>query len=82
MEEKKDYRAELFYEPKNGYDGLAGNAAKLMGGETTLPPDAASPDTSSKVMVCHRRLLRGLQALPRHFAHGARVRAQRRLAGA
>ncbi len=41
MEEKKDYRAELFYEPKNGYDGLAGNAAKLMGGETTLPPDAA-----------------------------------------
>ena len=23
MEEKKDYRAELFYEPRNGYDGLS-----------------------------------------------------------
>ena len=23
MEEKKDYRAELFYEPKNGYDTLS-----------------------------------------------------------
>ena len=41
MEEKKDYRDELFYAPKNGYDSLGANAAKLIGENKIDAPDAA-----------------------------------------
>ena len=30
MEEKKDYRAELFYEQKNGYDSLSHEGREAM----------------------------------------------------
>ena len=71
MEEKKDYRAELFYEPKNGYDTLsdAGREAleKLPGiGSWQLPrPGRKSRDDEPReVRKAEARDLRHEPPLP------------------
>ena len=42
MEEKKDYRAELFYEPKNGYETMDAGQRSAMEASSTIRAPSAS----------------------------------------